>query len=100
MYSLVHRDIPSQVQALIKAIREDTVHENRVRFKNELHLAICLFLIISFGTCAPQEVNFENDWKLVTIFIGGNDLCNYCFDQVSVPQNYCIVHKQQFTMEQ
>ncbi|XP_071962890.1 phospholipase B1, membrane-associated-like [Antedon mediterranea] len=23
-------------------------------------------------------VDFENDWKLVTLFIGGNDLCQYC----------------------
>lgn len=31
-----------------------------------------------------QDVNFENDWKLVTIFIGGKDLCEYCTDQVSL----------------
>ncbi|XP_033106390.1 phospholipase B1, membrane-associated-like [Anneissia japonica] len=24
------------------------------------------------------SVDFENDWKLVTLFIGGNDLCQYC----------------------
>ena len=23
-------------------------------------------------------VDFENDWKLVTIFYGGNDACDYC----------------------
>ncbi|XP_030070536.1 phospholipase B1, membrane-associated isoform X2 [Microcaecilia unicolor] len=23
-------------------------------------------------------ISFENDWKVVTIFIGGNDLCDYC----------------------
>lgn len=34
--------------------------------------------------CASQEVDFENDWKLVTIFVGGNDLCHYCMDQVGV----------------
>uniref|UniRef100_A0AAQ5ZM89 Phospholipase B1, membrane-associated n=1 Tax=Amphiprion ocellaris TaxID=80972 RepID=A0AAQ5ZM89_AMPOC len=28
-------------------------------------------------------VDFQNDWKLVTIFIGGNDLCQYCNDRVS-----------------
>lgn len=33
--------------------------------------------------CATQAVNFENDWKLVTIFTGGKDLCEYCTDQVS-----------------
>lgn len=24
--------------------------------------------------------NLEYDWKLVTVFIGGNDLCDYCSD--------------------
>lgn len=28
------------------------------------------------------EVDFENDWKLITLFIGGNDLCDYCDDKV------------------
>lgn len=31
-----------------------------------------------------QKVDFDNDWKLVTIFVGTNDLCNYCIDQVGV----------------
>ncbi|CAL8314792.1 unnamed protein product [Lota lota] len=44
-------DIPAQIQALIKAMKE---HE---------------------------KVDFDNDWKLVTIFVGTNDLCNYCIDQ-------------------
>ena len=25
---------------------------------------------------------FNNEWKLVTFFIGGNDLCSYCNDPV------------------
>lgn len=56
----------------------------------ELSLQMCLTLIMSpsfivmFCTHATQEVNFEKDWKLVTIFIGENDLCNYCIDQVSI----------------
>ncbi|XP_076605074.1 phospholipase B1, membrane-associated [Chaetodon auriga] len=34
-------------------------------------------------------VDFENDWKLVTLFIGGNDLCQYCNDRATLsPQNY------------
>ncbi|KAK0156475.1 Phospholipase B1, membrane-associated [Merluccius polli] len=44
-------DIPDQVLALIKAMKEN------------------------------KKVDFDNDWKLVTIFVGGNDLCNYCTDQ-------------------
>uniref|UniRef100_A0AAQ6IS46 Phospholipase B1, membrane-associated n=1 Tax=Anabas testudineus TaxID=64144 RepID=A0AAQ6IS46_ANATE len=30
-----------------------------------------------------SAVDFQNDWKLVTLFIGGNDLCQYCNDRVS-----------------
>ena len=28
------------------------------------------------------EYDFENDWKLYTILIGGNDLCATCIDEV------------------
>ncbi|XP_035263546.1 phospholipase B1, membrane-associated-like [Anguilla anguilla] len=36
-----------------------------------------------------KDVDFANDWKLVTLFIGGNDLCQYCMDRVTLsPQNY------------
>lgn len=34
-----------------------------------------------------QEVNFDSDWKLVTVYVGTNDLCAYCNDQVSVSEN-------------
>ncbi|KAL3052292.1 hypothetical protein OYC64_004942 [Pagothenia borchgrevinki] len=52
-------EIPMQVQALIKAMKEN------------------------------KGVNFEKDWKLATIFVGGNDLCQYCIDQNNLsPMNY------------
>ncbi|XP_044233265.1 phospholipase B1, membrane-associated-like [Thunnus albacares] len=52
-------EIPAQVQNLIKAMREN------------------------------KGMNFEKDWKLVTIFIGANDLCYYCLDQNNLsPKNY------------
>ncbi|XP_047430437.1 phospholipase B1, membrane-associated-like [Mugil cephalus] len=52
-------EIPAQVQALIKAMREN------------------------------KEVNFNLDWKLVTIFTGENDLCHYCTYQNNLsPQNF------------
>ena len=28
------------------------------------------------------DVDFQNDWKVVTLFIGGNDLCRTCQNQV------------------
>jgi len=33
--------------------------------------------------------DFENSWKLVNVFIGGNDLCDYCSDKTkNSPENY------------
>ncbi|TMS36592.1 hypothetical protein L596_003723 [Steinernema carpocapsae] len=30
----------------------------------------------------PEVIDYENDWKLLNIFIGGNDVCGYCRDPV------------------
>ncbi|KAK2878753.1 hypothetical protein Q8A67_019544 [Cirrhinus molitorella] len=38
------------------------------------------------------EIDFENDWKLVTLFIGGNDLCQYCHDRASLSPSKYIEH--------
>ncbi|KAL0967627.1 hypothetical protein UPYG_G00254660 [Umbra pygmaea] len=52
-------DIPAQVQALIKAMKDD------------------------------EKVDFDNDWKLVTLLVGGRDLCDYCMDQNNLtPKNF------------
>jgi len=32
---------------------------------------------------ADSAVNIDKDWKMVTLFIGGNDLCAFCKDSVS-----------------
>ena len=29
-----------------------------------------------------QEIDMEEDWKLVTMWIGGNNLCDYCKNKV------------------
>ncbi|KAI1240634.1 Phospholipase B1, partial [Lamprotornis superbus] len=35
------------------------------------------------------RIDFQNDWKLITVFIGGNDLCQFCQDPVHYsPENY------------
>jgi len=34
-------------------------------------------------------VNFDTDWKILSIFIGGNDLCDYCSDTTkNSPSNF------------
>ncbi|XP_071784568.1 phospholipase B1, membrane-associated-like isoform X1 [Asterias amurensis] len=41
------------------------------------------------------NVDFENDWKMVTIFIGGNDLCRYCkYPERYSPENYIIFFEE------
>ena len=36
-----------------------------------------------------SQIDFDNDWKLVTLFIGGNDLCVFCGDPALYSsQNY------------
>jgi len=34
---------------------------------------------------AHTEVDVANDWKLISIFIGGNDMCAYCHDAANDP---------------
>lgn len=29
-----------------------------------------------------QRIDFHNDWKVITMFIGGNDICDFCTDSV------------------
>ncbi|XP_041703044.1 phospholipase B1, membrane-associated-like [Coregonus clupeaformis] len=36
-------------------------------------------------------VDFEKDWKLVTLFIGGNDLCQYCNNRASLNNKNNII---------
>ena len=28
------------------------------------------------------SIDYDKDWKLITLFIGGNDLCEVCNDQI------------------
>lgn len=36
-----------------------------------------------------DEIDYENDWKLVTILIGGNDICDYCKNEfIHSPEKY------------
>ncbi|XP_077341490.1 phospholipase B1, membrane-associated [Lithobates pipiens] len=39
-------------------------------------------------------INFENDWKLITIFIGGNDLCQYCHNRTRYSLENHMKHLQ------
>ncbi|XP_071433161.1 phospholipase B1, membrane-associated isoform X2 [Pithys albifrons albifrons] len=52
-------DVPEQVRKLVDRMKNDT------------------------------RINFQTDWKLITLFIGGNNLCKFCEDPVHhSPENY------------
>ncbi|KAK4823848.1 hypothetical protein QYF61_007167 [Mycteria americana] len=52
-------DVPAQVRRLVDRMKNDT------------------------------RINFQTDWKLITLLIGGNDLCKFCNDPVHYsPENY------------
>ena len=41
-----------------------------------------------------QVVNMNDDWKLLNIFIGGNDMCGYCGNKNLAPA-VCVSHIQE-----
>ena len=44
------------------------------------------------------DVDYDNDWKMLTLFIGGNDLCRVCEDWVSVLLFYPLTLAGQSTL--
>ncbi len=39
---------------------------------------------------ADERIDFDNDWKVITLFVGGNDLCASCRN-VSLRKPYPII---------
>lgn len=39
------------------------------------------------------EYDYENDWKLLTMFVGGLDLCFACEDESDVRNHPAVGHK-------
>ena len=31
---------------------------------------------------ADKNINMDEDWKVITLFVGGNDLCDFCDNEV------------------
>ncbi|KAH9495071.1 Lysophospholipase 1 [Bulinus truncatus] len=42
-----------------------------------------------------SNVDFNNDWKVITLFIGGNDLCDWCQDTNEYSAEKYAVHVQE-----
>ncbi|XP_067875649.1 phospholipase B1, membrane-associated isoform X2 [Heterodontus francisci] len=39
-----------------------------------------------------SEINFKEDWKVITLFIGGNDLCEYCMNKETYSADNYVKH--------
>ncbi|GFR84323.1 phospholipase B1, membrane-associated [Elysia marginata] len=46
------------------------------------------------------NVDFENDWKVITIFIGGNDVCRACLTRKLTAENFAANLKDSLDMLQ
>lgn len=44
---------------------------------------ICLLELTRHVPPSVQRVNFHEDWKVITVLIGGSDLCDFCTDSVT-----------------
>lgn len=87
VFVLLQRDpsaSPRSHQSNERKYGETSHHLKNSKVIYEVALTLFPSFILMFRTHSMQEVNFENDWKLVTVFVGENDLCDYCTDQVSV----------------
>ncbi|XP_049640651.1 phospholipase B1, membrane-associated-like [Suncus etruscus] len=54
------------------------VAEEEARVQDMPEQANKLLQLMEFNS----DIDMDNDWKLITIFIGINDLCDYCKDQL------------------
>ena len=51
-FIFLQRDMPGQAELLVKRMKKN------------------------------PKIDFQNDWKVITIFVGGNDLCRFCYNKV------------------
>ena len=46
-----------------------------------------------------SSIDYDNDWKVVTVFIGGNDICDWCHNNTFYhPDEYVEYVKQALTI--
>ncbi|XP_009319183.1 PREDICTED: phospholipase B1, membrane-associated [Pygoscelis adeliae] len=43
---------------------------------------------------SSSNINFKEDWKLITVLVGGNDLCQYCLDKETYSVQKYVKHLQ------
>ncbi|XP_014805943.1 PREDICTED: phospholipase B1, membrane-associated [Calidris pugnax] len=43
---------------------------------------------------SSPKINFKKDWKLITVLVGGNDLCQYCLDKETYSVQKYVKHLQ------
>ena len=56
-----------------------------------------MYVTVSITVCEQSEEE-QKKWKLVTLWIGGNDLCRYCSSSVSNVIKYIHVHVVEVAM--
>ncbi|KAH0622627.1 hypothetical protein JD844_025094, partial [Phrynosoma platyrhinos] len=70
---------------------------NLTGFSTGTHKETAGFNVAEEGAVARYftlDINYKEDWKLVTIFIGGNDVCQYCLNKETYSVAKYVEHLQ------
>ena len=65
--------MPDQARRLVDKIQADKV----------CTINLASYTVENIVFLLQKNVNIEEDWKLITLWIGGNDLCAVCKGSVS-----------------
>lgn len=65
--------MPDQARRLVDKIQADKV----------CTINLASYTVENIVFLPQKNVNIEEDWKLITLWIGGNDLCAVCKGSVS-----------------
>ena len=65
--------MPDQARRLVEKIQADKV----------CTINFVSYIVENIVFILQKNVNIEEDWKLITLWIGGNDLCAVCKGSVS-----------------
>lgn len=67
---------------------------NKLLASYSLSLSVILTACIWHAHTQHPDIDVKNDWKLLTLFVGANDICLGC---VSIAINYICVYSNTIT---
>lgn len=76
-----------QVRTLVGIMKRDAVSQRGVSIETQCSVIVSTINSRLKKEFVPylslQRIDFHNDWKVITMFVGGNDICDFCTNSVS-----------------